>query len=1200
MAIKGGKIAAAIWGVLWRILRWAKLLAIPLVVISLIAIIASAAIPPFIGSMEPSAKAKDRQGNPLLVPCISADDFGYLKAAVFAKPQPVSSGKPNLGAKTTGTSVEEQESFVRNRYASGNFGRDVTLSSEDQIFGERENQVVLWTDSDLLTTGDDLIVDAEGQWTSWFNGKSVPQNKICILDRAPRETLGYPTACPNDANLNLGKNEAVYMLANDPKFNASCWFSYGYGAYALFADKALSPNGTESFNWGKTENGQFTRGVLTPTQLEKIRNNEDNWPTLHMFGDIGTYEIDGKNVNVFGELYSPLPENAKKDQKIWLRIQDRYYEDNAGFYFLKFKQGAKRPQPGPIESLIKFTKETMFGTARGLYKHIVYNSGFQAAVNALLVLYVAFAATGFLMGWVKITQAELVMRLIKIGIIFALIGPGSWEFFNTYLFTFFLEGVDTLSQIVVQSAIGAGSLGNGPAFFDQILLLFFSPETNAKILSTFFVSWAGFVYIVAMYTSLLLFLYIVARMIIVYLMAIIPTALLLIVAPIFICCMLFQATSKYFKAWLEQMLAYGMQTFIAMAALALFSAVILDYLERTIGYRVCYRCIFCPVFDFTWLCPSCSPGEWAFSLFGGPEGVVHDYTNGLMGAADGIKVWQADIRTSAEAQSVTEALYLTDQRFYDEKFPGYLGYIWMDADRTRAGLEIVFRNPMDMPYFDPVLEAKEIQFRLSGNMISFLMILVFIIIMLLFVMLVTQIPQIGNEIATGAIRAVDLMAVSDSVFDGLKSMMAKTLSATGAMTVLEVVKRQTIGTYTKAISDTFRKDVGFLGHITGLESKFQTDKKALQGMADDALAKGNMNRFEAASDALIAKDIRDLVRQENYGSSALAKGVSQPYDTVIGDRKGFDGEIRQAVRRYEQGADLATSNYSLKNNPVAMDAHMKALHDALHRDIGRSINSHMNWGAMGMNSGFNQDFHNKLDRILEDRLQERKDAGLKVSYGDKVAPELRRPIGVDSKMDLWKAADYDAQVKRDIQGREDEKKRNEDRREALEKLEKAIAEKNYELEQAKKNGLSVADQYKIKDDRAEIHDRYSALQAIHKNEKKAVESTVETMDGYKKRTPEEKAYMKEEYHYELGLQKEKPTIASTPGAEEYNAWKEKPKESKAEEKRHKKEEEMNKRYGYYEDSKATTSAKDDDKRKKKKKEKKDGDPDSMFYDDDYK
>lgn len=742
--------------------------------------------------------------------CIAADDFGYPKFNVDAKP-----------------------------------------TNSADILGSRENQVVVWNYSGYEVTSNQLLVGTSGRWTSWFGDAATgiaPYTSIC--------KLAYDTtdnACPdirqNDNSLR-GGGPAAYMLANDTEnFNAPCWFTFGYGAYLLFAGPGSNPNGGE------------------PPQISLLRSPSS--PTLHLFGD--NYDVTN-NSAYYGDALLEVPAGVAlartegrldiPGSRIWSKILDRYYDDNDGGYTIKIKSGARVPGDGPIASLIKLIRNMLYDAAEKMYSNIVSDPTFRSAVWGLLTLYVIISAIAYLFGFAKVTQADIVIRIVKVGIIAQLLSPQSWEWFNYYLFTPFTYGVNDFICIVVDAAVpGMCQGGMGIDVFDNMLKQFFSAETHAKASSAlFYGGGAGIVYVIMIYTAIIVFLIMIVKTLFAFLIAYIPTALLITIAPFFICFMLFERTKHLFDGWLKEMFSYAMQSFLAMAMLGLVAAIIMEMMHRTIGYRVCWKCLWCPSWDILGM---------KFQPFGGSW---YD--------PDGIKYYLPDIRYTETTLNYSEAYFNANALDIEGQYPGHLGYIYIDADKTKPGLERVFRNPTDFPFLDPATEGDRIRHRLRGGLLSFSLIFAFLIIIYVSYLYSHQIGGIAQEIA-GAMRGINVvgMAFGDKALGGRSSGMGMDAIKAAAGAAGATVGRPLLN----AAKSPFKTSTG------GLEKKL------------DQFDGADASNYNKTRDKLLAKEIRDAARETLNGDST---GEQKGFDAVFGerasvrDRRGFDNSLVNLLNDY--------------------------------------------------------------------------------------------------------------------------------------------------------------------------------------------------------------------------------------------------------------------------------------------------------------
>ncbi len=246
------------------------------------------------------------------------------------------------------------------------------------------------------------------------------------------------------------------------------------------------------------------------------------------------------------------------------------------------------------------------GITQRMYSTLVTSTIFIDAVRAGLVLLVVIYGMYFMLGGVTDdTQDKFIKRVIRVAIIIQLISPGSWAFFNQYLFTFFIDGMNQLIAIIAGDFMGAVSLvdevsdtpvvadiTNPFAFVDGTMSKFLNTSTLIKLSSLFFVFPIGPIYILCILGGMVFFLYAVVKAAILYALAMLAISLLLILGPIFIAFLMFDYTKAYFASWIKVLTSYLMQPVLVFTALSIFNVFIYSAIYTVLHFRVCWEPIF--------------------------------------------------------------------------------------------------------------------------------------------------------------------------------------------------------------------------------------------------------------------------------------------------------------------------------------------------------------------------------------------------------------------------------------------------------------------------------------------------------------------------------------------------------------------------------------------------------------------------------
>jgi type IV secretion system protein VirB6 len=418
-----------------------------------------------------------------------------------------------------------------------------------------------WVDTGFFSNGDRLVLmvknDSGSRWLPWFGGgeNAIPQ----MFANAP-SCIYSPEMCITDNYPN-----SPYHISNAP-----CLMTKGEGLYALITDPKVLRNPNENRNI-----------IANPSLI--------NAYAFHL-GDNPKALIDSDG-NTAGGFNDSLPAGAKADGRLYFKILDHYYKDNAGSYTVILKSGVKKDNRGVIETVLMSVTNTLQDAAKGIYEGLIRDSEFIRAVKASLIMYIIFTGIAFSFGMIRFNQSELLIRVFKIAIIIQLCTTqSSWDFFNNHLFVFFTKGANELIDIMMKNVTG-GTTGSGFKFFDSIIHQFVSYETTRKIFALMSPKAhdikAFFVFILPLYIALFLFCIAIAKAVITYLMAFIFICIMIALAPIFLPFILFKPTRDFFNNWVKQMCVYTFQPLFIFIILGFLSQMILHHLHSVLGFRVC-------------------------------------------------------------------------------------------------------------------------------------------------------------------------------------------------------------------------------------------------------------------------------------------------------------------------------------------------------------------------------------------------------------------------------------------------------------------------------------------------------------------------------------------------------------------------------------------------------------------------------------
>lgn len=247
------------------------------------------------------------------------------------------------------------------------------------------------------------------------------------------------------------------------------------------------------------------------------------------------------------------------------------------------------PAPGPNEpkgvltEIFDFIKDVTGEATRNIFSAFTSNPNYTYAVRATFSLYIVMFGAMFLMGIVQATFGQVLQRLIRMGIIMALMDPTGWDFFNSTVVAFFNDGSDDIIRAVMNIATGqpAGANQFASPFYrlDRIATFLINPDTLATLLGT---ATSG-VYSMAMTGFLMLAFFGFMRLLITalqtYAIAFVVRSMLLGLAPIFFVFLLFERTKNLFTGWINLLVGFSLKpvllfTFLSFMVVMIQSATV--------------------------------------------------------------------------------------------------------------------------------------------------------------------------------------------------------------------------------------------------------------------------------------------------------------------------------------------------------------------------------------------------------------------------------------------------------------------------------------------------------------------------------------------------------------------------------------------------------------------------------------------------
>lgn len=278
----------------------------------------------------------------------------------------------------------------------------------------------------------------------------------------------------------------------------------------------------------------------------------------------------------------------------------------------------------------------------GTYVHDTISgscSNFFSYIKAMLTLYIMTYGIMFLTGIVKASYQDVVIRVVKVGIVAGLLSGQTFLWFNDTIFNFVVGFTD---QIIANfggfnNISSVNNVNNAAApfmFLNTIFTkIFFSQTFLIQLLAVMGIGMVGIVYFVIVGAALLILVLVCVRAIAVYIIAMVATAFLLSLAPIFLTFMLFEQTYYLFESWYKSLFRYMIEPVILMIGIIVLTQIFTLYIDNVLSYSACWKCALSFYIPFTGILPL--PGLENIPLFCiywfGPWGLDNSGSMGQLG-----------------------------------------------------------------------------------------------------------------------------------------------------------------------------------------------------------------------------------------------------------------------------------------------------------------------------------------------------------------------------------------------------------------------------------------------------------------------------------------------------------------------------------------------------------------------------------------
>lgn len=242
-------------------------------------------------------------------------------------------------------------------------------------------------------------------------------------------------------------------------------------------------------------------------------------------------------------------------------------------------QDNNKKEPGILTNISNTIKDIVNDASKKLFTAFTDSPKYKGAVKAAVALVIIFYGIGFMTGITgQPSFGQALNKLIKIGIVFTIISPTGWTFFNDIVVKFFNDGTDDLIRTVISIGSGIESKPGDSPFvqLDGLATWILSPDMLIAMMS---VTFASGPYGLAVGGLMTFAIGGVIKLLIealkVYGMSFIMRSLLLGIAPIFIVFLLFDRTKQLFVGWLNSLINLSLQPILYFTFISFFFVMIL-------------------------------------------------------------------------------------------------------------------------------------------------------------------------------------------------------------------------------------------------------------------------------------------------------------------------------------------------------------------------------------------------------------------------------------------------------------------------------------------------------------------------------------------------------------------------------------------------------------------------------------------------
>lgn len=240
-----------------------------------------------------------------------------------------------------------------------------------------------------------------------------------------------------------------------------------------------------------------------------------------------------------------------------------------------------------VNGVFEAVNVVMKNMSQLFYTAIIQNKSFQNAVTAVCILYVAVYGAMIMYGLAPFRTNEVAMRLMKMGVLWGMIGAGGWTFFSQWIGD---PAIAIINQLITLFAQAGGSnitpnLSTSselsPVSVNLLvgsMNMVFSMRFAIAIIAMIFTGPFGWFFALMIIWDIIEFLLMIVGAIITYVKAIVALSFLFALAPIFFAFILFEHSKKIFMQYANTIAGYFIQPILLFGFVGFYAAVLTSVL----------------------------------------------------------------------------------------------------------------------------------------------------------------------------------------------------------------------------------------------------------------------------------------------------------------------------------------------------------------------------------------------------------------------------------------------------------------------------------------------------------------------------------------------------------------------------------------------------------------------------------------------